>query len=61
MVYSWDFGDGKSSNDAKKTEHSFEKPGNYTVIVRATDSSGNISSSSMVITIGNDGKSVPIN
>ncbi len=61
MVYNWDFGDGKSSNDAKKTEHSFEKPGNYTVIVRATDPSGNISSSSMIITIGNDGKSVPIN
>ena len=56
--YSWDFGDGKTSVDAKKTEHTFDKPGNYTVIVRATDPSGNISSSSMVVTIGNDGKAV---
>ncbi len=56
--YSWDFGDGKKSNDDKVTNHTFDKPGNYTVVVTATDPTGQTSSSSMIITVGDGGSSL---
>lgn len=47
--YSWDFGDGHSSNEAVPT-YQFEKPGNYTITLTAIGTS-NTSNFSKTITI----------
>jgi hypothetical protein len=55
---SWDWGDGHTSLSSQSAEgdvtanHSYERPGTYTVIVRVTDSSGN-SAYLQVITVVN--------
>jgi len=61
-TYSWDFGDGSTSNNANPT-HQYMQPGNYTVTVTVTDSNGNVASDSIEIQIfqhcgdvNNDGK-----
>jgi outer membrane protein OmpA-like peptidoglycan-associated protein len=39
-TYSWDFGEGGSSND-QNPSHSYQKAGNYTAELKVTDSKGN--------------------
>lgn len=53
LSYRWDFGDGATSEDAKTT-HTYEKNGNYRVVLTVKDSSGSdcgMSSSSFVATV----------
>jgi len=47
-VFSWDFGDDETS-DSRKPTHTFEFPGNYTVILEVSDDKNNVSSYSEVI------------
>ena len=46
VTYSWDFGDGETSNLQNPT-HTFEEVGTYTVTVTATDNHGNEGQDSM--------------
>ncbi|MBN2087241.1 PKD domain-containing protein [Candidatus Peregrinibacteria bacterium] len=48
--YSWDFGDGETS-DSRKPTHSFENPGNYTVTLEVSDGKNNVSNYSDVIVV----------
>ncbi|MBU0727698.1 PKD domain-containing protein [Patescibacteria group bacterium] len=47
-TYSWDFGDGEDS-DSRKPTHTFEFPGNYTVILEVADDKSNVSTYTDVI------------
>jgi PKD repeat protein len=38
--YEWDFGDGKTSNDASPV-HAYAKPGDFTITLKVTDDRGN--------------------
>lgn len=46
--YTWDFGDGEQSGSRKPT-HTFEFPGNYTVILEVSDDKNNVSTYTDVI------------
>ncbi len=46
--YSWDFGDGETS-DSRKPSHTFENPGTYSVTLEVTDDKNNVHSFSDVI------------
>jgi PKD repeat protein len=46
--FSWDFGDGETS-DSRKPTHTFEFPGNYTVTLEVADEKNNVSAYSEVI------------
>lgn len=47
--YSWNFGDGTSSNQANPS-HTYINPGNYTAILTVTDNNGATNSNSVLIT-----------
>ncbi|MBU0577163.1 PKD domain-containing protein [Patescibacteria group bacterium] len=47
-TYTWDFGDGEQSG-SRKPAHTFEYPGNYTVILEVADDKNNVSTYSDVI------------
>ncbi len=49
-AYSWDFGDGQSSDEANPT-HVYDENGTYTVTFLVTDNFGSASSSSQSITV----------
>ena len=49
--YSWDFGDGNSS-DMAKMEHSYTSSGKKTVMLTVTDTSGNEDSDMIEVTVG---------
>ncbi len=49
--YNWDFADGSPPATGPRLEHRFEKLGNYHVIVKATDKSGQLSHVELVIDI----------
>jgi hypothetical protein len=40
VAYGWSFGDGRNG-DGRRASHTFRRPGQYTVTLRATDSAGN--------------------
>jgi len=48
--YHWDFGDGYSS-DAQNPSHSYAALGNYTAVLTVTDSEGNTSNDTALVTI----------
>ncbi len=50
VTYSWDFGDGNTSNDINPT-HVYANEGTYTVVLTVTDQCGNTATASQVITI----------
>ena len=51
--YSWDFGDGNTSQDANP-QHSYAEPGSYQVSLTVTDSTSLIDTSSQMITVSVD-------
>ena len=46
--YSWDFGDGNSS-DMAKVPHTYAAPGTYTAMLTVTDTAGNMTESEMLM------------
>jgi PKD repeat protein len=48
-TYSWDFGDGGTS-DSRKPAHTFENPGTYSVTLEVQDDKNNVNSFTQVIT-----------
>lgn len=46
--YTWDFGDGQTS-DARKPNHTFENPGTYNVVLEVADDKSNVSTYNDVI------------
>ena len=48
--YTWDFGDG-STGEGKTAEHTYSKAGTYTVMLTATDESGNTDTDELVVTV----------
>jgi cytochrome c len=52
LTYEWNFGDGTPvSNDANPT-HTFTEPGQYTVRLLVTDTTGKSGTSTLVVTAG---------
>ena len=51
--YSWDFGDGNTSQDANP-QHSYAEPGSYQVSLTVTDSTSLTDTSSQMITVSVD-------
>ncbi|QHT59374.1 PKD domain-containing protein [Paenibacillus lycopersici] len=49
-AYSWDFGDGTTSDLAQPT-HSYNSAGSYTVALTVTDPAGNAASDTMIVTV----------
>ena len=49
-TYSWDFGDGQTSNEVS-TQHQFQQPGTYNVALTVTDANGNTASDSIAVTV----------
>ena len=47
-TYSWDFGDGETS-DIRKPAHTFENPGTYSVTLEVSDDKNNVNTYSDVI------------
>jgi PKD repeat protein len=50
LTYTWDFGDGNTSND-QNTLHSFSETGTYTVSVTVFDPSGEMASATLIVII----------
>jgi hypothetical protein len=50
--YTWDFGDGHTDT-AKTTTHRYDRLGDYTVVLRVTDSTGASSSSTVLVHVVN--------
>jgi len=59
LIYSWDFGDGESSNE-QNPSHNYTAPGDYNVSLTITDKDGDNSTFSMNITIKEEEKSLDI-
>jgi len=49
-LYSWDFGDGKTT-DTRKPTHTFENPGTYNVTLEVSDDKNNVNTFSDVIVV----------
>ena len=60
IVIEWDFGDGTTSNDPNPTK-TYTQPGRYTAVLRVTDSSGRMTATSTIITVGNTSPTIQIN
>ncbi len=55
LTISWDFGDGSEGATGENVTHLFSGAGNYTVTLSVTDSDGAITTSSIDVTVSNDG------
>ncbi len=53
LTYEWNFGDGQKGN-GKQTEHTYQKPGDYTIILKVTDPDGQTSTSQSKVLAGNE-------
>lgn len=58
-VYSWDFGDGSIAGYGASTSHSYATSGNFTVVLRVTDSADASVSISDIVTTGKSGGTAP--
>ncbi|MBU4350317.1 PKD domain-containing protein, partial [bacterium] len=50
-TYSWNFGDGSPAETGVTTSHTYNSNGVYTVILKVTDSAGNVGYGSVIITV----------
>ncbi|MBD3316819.1 MAG: PKD domain-containing protein, partial [Chitinivibrionales bacterium] len=55
VSYSWDFGDGSSVVYGENVGHTYQSPGNYTVVLQVTDYAGQVASASHLIEITTSG------
>ncbi|WP_425508146.1 PQQ-dependent sugar dehydrogenase [Streptomyces bathyalis] len=59
LSYSWDFGDGATSEEANPT-HTYTENGTYSATVTATDPGGRTGSASVIVTVGNTAPTVQL-
>lgn len=50
-TFEWDFGDGSKKKRGQRVEHTFRKPGSYTVTVEVTNASGRRGRDELEITV----------
>src|ERR687895_149896 len=60
LTYEWNFGDGTPVSNEPNPTHSFDEPGQYTVRLLVTDTTGKSGTSTLVITAGNTRPTVDI-
>ena len=60
LTYEWNFGDGTPVSNEPNPTHSFTEPGQYTVRLLVTDTTGKSGTSTLVITAGNTRPTVDI-
>jgi len=53
LNYHWDFGDDSDNDSLSNTSHTFNAPGDYTVILSVTDNDGLMGTASTVVTVEN--------
>jgi PKD repeat protein len=58
--FEWNFGDGSPLSEEANPTHTYTSPGNYTAVLKVTDSSGQSTSTSTVITVGNTAPTVTL-
>ncbi|MBE2315964.1 ThuA domain-containing protein [Solirubrobacter sp. CPCC 204708] len=58
--YEWDFGDDSPISEEANPTHTFTKAGQYTVVLKVTDSTGKTASTSTIITAGNTAATITI-
>lgn len=51
VTYSWDFGDGGAGGDEPRPSHTYERHGEYTVVVRVAAPGGGTSQDELEITV----------
>lgn len=59
LTYSWDFGDGNTSDEANPT-HTYTEDGRHAATVTAEDPSGKTGSASVYVTVGNTAPTVEL-
>lgn len=59
LSFSWDFGDGATSDEADPT-HTYTENGTYSATVTATDPGGRTGSASVIVTVGNTAPKVEL-
>jgi PKD repeat protein len=59
--FEWDFGDGSAKSIEPNPTHTYSTAGRYTAVLTVYDSSGQKSSTSTVITVGNTSPTVVVN
>ncbi|SCK35781.1 Glucose/arabinose dehydrogenase, beta-propeller fold [Streptomyces sp. WMMB 322] len=59
LSFSWDFGDGGTSDEANPT-HTYTENGTYSATVTATDPGGRTGSASVIVTVGNTAPTVTL-
>src|SRR3954447_20495441 len=60
IKFSWDFGDGSAISEEADPTHVYTKAGRYTAILKVTDSSGQTSTLSTIITAGNTSPTITV-
>jgi len=58
--YEWNFGDGSPISEEVNPTHTFAQPGSYTVVLSVIDSTGKRTSTSTIITAGNNAPTITI-
>jgi PKD repeat protein len=58
--FEWDFGDGSPMSEEANPTHTYTAPGTYTAVLKVLDSSGQSTSTSTVITVGNTAPTVTV-
>lgn len=54
LVYSWDFGDNKTANNAREVRHPYTLSDSYNVTLNVTDANGKSASTAQVVTVQGD-------
>ena len=60
ISYTWDFGDG-TTGTGKNLSHAYSKPGEYSITLTVTDSTGKTFTKTVLISIGADAESIAQN